>query len=111
MRASRPLTALTGIALFGIVLTACQDQASGMIVARKDANLVQSISDPSTGGCHRFREGVTHVDNYTQSDIILYTTPDCTVPRGGQSVYLSVQSSDEVVRSTGLWQSFRFAPG
>ena len=31
MRASRSLAALTGFALLGIALTACQDQASGQI--------------------------------------------------------------------------------
>jgi hypothetical protein len=108
MRASRPLVALTGVALLGIALTACQEQADGTIAARKDARLVQTISNPSIHGCHRFSEGVTRVDNYTQSNMILYTTPDCTVPQGGERIYLDLQSSDEVVRSAGLWQSFRF---
>ncbi|MEU5533993.1 hypothetical protein [Streptomyces sp. NPDC020362] len=110
MRASRPLATLTGIALLGIVLAACQDQAGGQITAHSGVRLVESITNPSVHGCHPFSEGVTHVDNYTQSSILLYTTPDCTAPPGGTSIYLSMQSSDEVVRSTGLWRSFSIAP-
>ncbi|GHI05816.1 hypothetical protein AQI88_09740 [Streptomyces cellostaticus] len=110
MRVSRPLAALTGIALLGIALTACQDQASGTIVARNDGRYVETFSNPSIHGCHRFRQDVTHVNNHTLSSMLLYTTPDCTVPPGGAGIYLNMQSSDEVVRSTGLWRSFTFAP-
>jgi hypothetical protein len=108
MRVSR-LAALTGIALLGMALTACEDNASGQIMARNGVRPVQTLSNPPTSGCHRFPEGVTHVSNDTLSDIVLYTTPDCTVPKGGESTYLSQQSADEVVRSTGLWRSFDFA--
>ncbi|MEU1405460.1 hypothetical protein ABZ471_24400 [Streptomyces sp. NPDC005728] len=110
MRASRSLAALTGIAVLGIALTACQDQASGTIVARHDARLVETISNPPIHRCHRFVEGVTRVDNHTQSNLLLYTTPDCTVPPGGASNYLDIGGADEVVRSTGLWRSFSIAP-
>ncbi|MCZ0987623.1 hypothetical protein [Streptomyces diastatochromogenes] len=111
MRVSRPLAALTGIALLGIALTACQDQASGQVTARNGVRYVETISNPPIHGCHRFRQGVTHVTNYTQSNMLLYTTPDCSVPPGGASIYLTMQSSDEVVRSSGLWRSFSFASG
>ncbi|ARP73386.1 hypothetical protein LK06_029240 [Streptomyces pluripotens] len=104
------MAALAGAALLGIALTACQDQASGQVVARSDGRLVETISNPSIDGCHRFREGVTHVDNFTESSMLLYTTPDCTESSGGESNYLDMHSSDVVVRSTGLWQSFSFAP-
>ncbi|MFI1167971.1 hypothetical protein ACH4UM_31320 [Streptomyces sp. NPDC020801] len=110
MPSSRSLAALTGITVLGIALTACQDQASGQIVARNDARIVETISNTSIHGCHRFPEGVTHVENFTQSSLMMYTTPDCSVPPGGQSVYLNMQASDHAVRSTGLWRSFSFAP-
>ncbi|MFC9278641.1 hypothetical protein [Streptomyces collinus] len=110
MRVSRPLAALTGVALFGIALTGCQDQASGTITARNGATPVQSLTNPPIKGCHRFDQGVTHVDNFTLSSVLLYTTPDCTVPKGQTSIYLDMQASDEVVRSNGLWHSFSFAP-
>ncbi|MFJ9814181.1 hypothetical protein ACIRU3_02725 [Streptomyces sp. NPDC101151] len=110
MRASRRLAALTGTAVLGIALTACQDQASGQIVARNDVRPVETISNPSVHGCHRFREGVTRVNNYTQSNLLLYATPDCTVPPGGASIYLTMQSSDEVVPAYGPWRSFSIAP-
>ncbi|MEU9988922.1 hypothetical protein AB0E10_19410 [Streptomyces sp. NPDC048045] len=110
MRASRPLATLTGIALLGITLAACQDQAGGQITARNGVRLVDSFTNPSVHGCHPFSDGVTRVENYSQSSILLYTTPDCTAPPGGTGIYLSMQSSDEVVRSTGLWRSFSIAP-
>jgi hypothetical protein len=53
---------------------------------------------------------VTHVDNYTQSDMLLYTTPDCTVPAGGASIYLDIGGMAEAVKATGPWRSFTFAP-
>ncbi|NKQ27496.1 hypothetical protein [Streptomyces galbus] len=109
MRAPRSSAALAGIALLGTVLTACADNASGQLMARNGDRLVQTLSNPPTGTCHRFPEGVTHVENHMLSNIVLYTTPDCTVPKGGESTYLSQQSADEVVRSTGLWRSFDFA--
>lgn len=110
MPASRSMAALTGIAALGLALTACQDQASGQIVGRNGAGYVETLSNPSMHGCHRFRQGVAHVTNYTESPMLMYTTPDCTVPRGGGGVYLDRQSSDDAVRSTGLWRSFTFDP-
>ncbi|OIK23288.1 hypothetical protein [Streptomyces malaysiense] len=110
MRASRPLAALTGFALLGIALTACQDQASGQIVARNNGRVVQTLSNPPVKGCHRFPQGITHVTNYTQSSLRLYTTADCTVPAGGAYDFLDIGASDQVVRATGLWNSFDFAP-
>ncbi|MGW1917333.1 hypothetical protein ACWCQS_43420 [Streptomyces sp. NPDC002076] len=111
MPPSRLLAALTGVTLLGVALTACQDQASGQIVARNGIRIVETFSNPPIHGCHRFPEGVTHVNNQTQSSLLLYTTPDCTVPKGEQSDYLDIGASDRFVRSTGLWQSFSFAPG
>ncbi|GGW47559.1 hypothetical protein GCM10010503_25520 [Streptomyces lucensis JCM 4490] len=113
MPASRPLAALIGVAVFGVFgisLTACQDQASGQIMARNGVRLVDTFSNPPIEGCHRFSEGVTHVHNQTQSRLLLFTTPNCTVPRGGQGNYLDIGGSDQVVRATGLWRSFSFAP-
>ncbi|RZB19095.1 hypothetical protein StrepF001_09295 [Streptomyces sp. F001] len=106
MPAKRSLTAFTGVVLLGLVLTACEDRALGTIEAREGTRSVQKISNPPVGGCHQFREGVAHVANYTLNDIILYQTADCTEPQGGESVYLPTQTSDDVVRSTGLWRSF-----
>ncbi|MFF9091215.1 hypothetical protein ACF1BE_33610 [Streptomyces sp. NPDC014991] len=110
MPASRSVTALTGVIVLGLTLAACQDQVSGQIAAWNGARLVETISNTSTHGCRRFREEVTRVVNYTQNSLLLYTTPDCTVPPGGASIYLDAQSSDEAVRSTGLWRSFSVAP-
>ncbi|MGW7823170.1 hypothetical protein ACWGLF_34770 [Streptomyces puniciscabiei] len=110
MPPSRLLAALTGVTLLGIALTACQDQASGQIVARNGVRIVETVSNPSTHGCHRFSEGVTHINNQTQSSLLLYTTPDCTVPPGGQSTFLDIGASDRAVLTTGLWRSFSFAP-
>lgn len=110
MPSSRSLAALTGITILGIALTGCQDQASGQITARNGVRLVETVSNPPVDACHRFPEGVTHVDNQTQSSLLLYTTADCTVPPGGQSNYLDIGASDAAVRTTGLWQSFSFAP-
>ncbi|MFF5759792.1 hypothetical protein [Streptomyces longwoodensis] len=109
MRAPRSSAALAGIALLGIVLTACADNASGQLMAHNGDRLVETLSNPPTGTCHRFPQGVTHVDNHMLSNIVLYTTEDCTVPEGGGSTYLAQQSSDEAVHSTGLWRSFGFA--
>ncbi|MEU6549190.1 hypothetical protein ABZ915_02740 [Streptomyces sp. NPDC046915] len=106
MPAPRSLAALTGIALLGLALTACDEQALGTIDARSGVRPVEKISNPSVDGCHRFREGVTAVHNYTENDIILFQTTDCTEPPGGQSVYLPTQTSDQVVHSTGMWRSF-----
>ncbi|OIJ66846.1 hypothetical protein [Streptomyces mangrovisoli] len=110
MRVSRRLAALCGMALFGIALTACEDQASGVIEGRKGTT-VQTISNPPIDGCHRFVGSVEEVHNRTGSDIKLYTTPDCTVPKNGDSKFLGTGLSDDAVASTGLWQSFTFAPG
>jgi hypothetical protein len=79
-------------------------------VGRNGLTLVETFSNPSIHGCHRIREGVTHVDNYTQSDMLLYTTPDCTVPAGGASIYLDIGGMAEAVKATGPWRSFTFAP-
>ncbi|MET8947166.1 hypothetical protein ABZX30_27270 [Streptomyces sp. NPDC004542] len=106
MPVPRSLAALTGIALLGLASTACDEQALGTIDARNGVRPVETISNPSVDGCHRFRAGVTHVANYSQNDIILYPTADCTEPPGAASVYLPTQTSDQVVRSTGLWRSF-----
>ncbi|MCX4994963.1 hypothetical protein OG739_19840 [Streptomyces longwoodensis] len=109
MRAPRSSAALAGIALLGTVLTACADNASGQLMAHNGDRVVETLSNPPTGTCHRFPQGVTHVDNHMLSNIVLYTTEDCTVPEGGGSTYLAQQSSDEAVHSTGLWRSFGFA--
>ncbi|MEU5179594.1 hypothetical protein [Streptomyces longwoodensis] len=112
MRAPRSSAALAGVALsalLGTVLTGCADNASGQLMARNGDRLVETLSNPPTGTCHRFPQGVTHVDNHMLSNIVLYTTEDCTVPEGGGSTYLSQQSSDAAVHSTGLWRSFGFA--
>ncbi|MFI5961152.1 hypothetical protein ACIA8J_03180 [Streptomyces asoensis] len=106
MAASRSLTALAGIMLLGAALTACGDQALGTIETRDGVKPVEKISNPSSDGCHRFVKGVTHVANYTQSDIVLYQTADCSEPPGEDSTYLSTQTQDEAVRSTGPWRSF-----
>ncbi|MCS0600820.1 hypothetical protein NX794_06185 [Streptomyces sp. LP11] len=106
MPAPRSMAALTGIAVLAIALTACQDQASGQIVVRNGARVVETLSNPSVDGCHRFPEGVTNVENYTQSNLQMYPTPDCT----GPSIYVDIQTSNEVVRANGLWRSFSFAP-
>ncbi|MFJ4468126.1 hypothetical protein ACIP2X_11710 [Streptomyces sp. NPDC089424] len=106
MAARRSLTALTGVVALGLVVTACEDHALGTIEVRTERETVEILSDPPVEGCNRFREGVVHVNNQTLNDIILYTTPDCTEPRGGQSVYLPTETSDEAVRATGLWRSF-----
>ncbi|MFE3634834.1 hypothetical protein [Streptomyces cellostaticus] len=111
MRVSRPLAALACVALSGVALAACQDQASGTITGHDGARAVQTFTNPSTEGCHRFRADVTRVDNFTQNSILLYKTPDCTAPQGQEGTYLDMQGSDEVVRSTGPWRSFSFAPG
>ncbi|MFD4977508.1 hypothetical protein [Streptomyces sp. NPDC058424] len=110
MPSSRSLSAFIGIALVGIALTACQDQASGQIVARNGVRLVETLSNPPIHGCHRFPEGVTHVENRTQSNLVLYTTPDCTVPPGGHSNYLDIGQSNQVAGVAGPWRSFSFAP-
>ncbi|MEU6769854.1 hypothetical protein [Streptomyces sp. NPDC046759] len=110
MPPSRTLAALVGVTLLGVALTACQDRASGQIVARSGVRVVETISNPPINGCHRFSAGVTHVDNQTQNSLLLYTTPDCTVPPGGQSVYLDIGASDQVTTASGLWRSFSFAP-
>ncbi|MBL1108087.1 hypothetical protein JK361_26440 [Streptomyces sp. 5-8] len=110
MPVSRSMAALSGIAVLGLALTACDDQANGQIVAHNGERHVETVSNLVIGGCHRFPEGVTRVDNYTTSSLIMYSTPDCTVPRGGESVYLDGPSSDNVVGSAGLWRSFSFAP-
>ncbi|MFJ2561737.1 MULTISPECIES: hypothetical protein [unclassified Streptomyces] len=110
MPSSRSTAALIGIALLGIALTACQDQASGQVVARSGVRLVETLSNPPIHGCHRFPEDVTHVENQTQSNLVLYTAPDCTVPAGGQSNYLDIGQSDQVARVTSPWRSFAFAP-
>jgi hypothetical protein len=109
MPVSRPLTALTGVAVLGMALTACEEHALGTIEGRNGARAVETISNPSVHGCHRFREGVTHVANRTQSNIVLYWTDDCTEPAGGQSVYLDRQMSDQVAPSSGPWRSFAIA--
>ncbi|AWW41319.1 MULTISPECIES: hypothetical protein [Streptomyces] len=98
--------ALTGVVLLGAVLTACEEGALGTIETHNEKGAVETISNPPVDGCNRFNGGVTHVANHTVNDLILYTTADCTVPRGGESIYLSTQTSDDVVRSTGLWRSF-----
>ncbi|MFI0808444.1 hypothetical protein [Streptomyces echinatus] len=110
MPASRSMAALTGIALLGLALTACDDQANGQIVAHNGDRHVETVSNLVIGGCHRFPEGVTRVDNYTTSSLLMYTTPNCTVPRGGASAYLDGPSAGEAVEATGLWRSFSFAP-
>ncbi|MGW4565871.1 hypothetical protein ACWEN3_26825 [Streptomyces sp. NPDC004561] len=109
MPSSRSLVALTGIMVLGIALTACEDQASGEIVARNGVTVVQTFSNPPIHGCHRFLGGATHVSNRTQSSLLLYTTPDCTVPPGGTSDFLDIGASDQAVRATGFWYSFSFA--
>ncbi|MFF4487840.1 hypothetical protein ACFY0F_15315 [Streptomyces sp. NPDC001544] len=106
MPAPRSLAVLTGIALLGVALTACDEQALGTIDARNGVRTVETISNPPVGGCHRFREAVTHVANHLENDIVLHQRADCTEPPGGQSFYLPTQTSDMVVRSTGLWRSF-----
>ncbi|MFE9448476.1 hypothetical protein [Streptomyces sp. NPDC006739] len=110
MPSSRPLAALLGITFLGLALGACQDQASGQVVARNGVRVVETLTNPSTHGCHRFPEGVTHVNNQTQSSLLLYTTPDCTTPPGGQSSYLDFGASDQVVMASGPWRSFSVAP-
>ncbi|MGQ4414509.1 hypothetical protein ACN6LA_003962 [Streptomyces sp. SAS_269] len=110
MRVSRPLAALACVALAGVGLAACQDQAAGTVTGHNGVRPVQSFTNPSIGGCHRFRADVTRVDNFTQNSILLYKTPDCTAPKGKESIYLNMQGSDVVVRSTGPWRSFSFAP-
>ncbi|MET7382151.1 hypothetical protein ABZT08_25575 [Streptomyces sp. NPDC005526] len=107
MPLSRPLTAATGTALLGIALVACTDQALGTITARNAAAAYrQVISNPAVGGCHRFAQGATHVDNFTQNDIILYQGDSCAEPANGQSTYLATQSSDNVVAGAAPWRSF-----
>ncbi|MFI9603563.1 hypothetical protein ACIHCX_27575 [Streptomyces sp. NPDC052043] len=109
MPSSRSQAALIGIALLGLALTACQDTASGHVVGRNGARVVETVTNPPIDGCHRFPEGVTNVDNQTQSNLVLYTTQDCTVPPGGQSNYLDIGNSDQAVKATGPWHSFSFA--
>ncbi|MBV2354995.1 hypothetical protein KUM39_11565 [Streptomyces sp. J2-1] len=109
MRLTRSLTALTGAAVLGIALTACQDQASGTVSGYAGTRLVETLSNPSIGGCHRFTEPISRVENWTQSNLLMFTTPDCKVPPGGASAYVSIQSANEAV-PTGLWHSFSFAP-
>lgn len=106
MPAPRWPAALLGVALLGVAPTACGKQALGMIDAGDGVGHAEKVSNTPAEGCHRFRAGVTRVANYTQNDIVLYRTADCTVPPGGQSDYLSAQSSDAVVRSTPPWRSF-----
>ncbi|MFG2133726.1 hypothetical protein ACGFNV_39020 [Streptomyces sp. NPDC048751] len=107
MSVSRSTMALSGILLFGAALTGCAEkQALGTIEARHEGKRVEKISNPGVDGCHRFIEGVTHVDNHTQNDIVLYPTADCTEPPGGASIYLSTQTSDGVAPTEGLWRSF-----
>ncbi|MES4892389.1 hypothetical protein [Streptomyces sp. NPDC096012] len=108
MPASRSKVALTGVALLGLALTACQDRASGQIEAWNGARHVQTISNPPIKGCHRFRQDVTRVVNYTQNSMLLYTTPNCTVPPGKESIYLDMQSEDVAVLSNGPWRSYSF---
>ncbi|MDQ0989477.1 hypothetical protein [Streptomyces sp. V3I7] len=111
MPPSRSLAALIGLMTLGVALTACEDNAAGQVVARNGDKVVETVSNPPNHGCHRFPEGVTHVNNHTQSNLLLYTTPNCTVPPGGQSIYLDMGGADEVVRGMGLWRSFSIAPG
>jgi hypothetical protein len=40
--------------------------------------------------------------------MLLYTSPDCTVPRGKESVYLDMQSAGVAVMSNGPWRSYSF---
>jgi hypothetical protein len=108
MPSSRSLTGLIGALVLGVALTACEEQALGTIEARGEKKVVEHISNPSVDACHRFVAGMTHVANWTQQDMILYQTADCTEPPGGESVYLPTLTSDAVVRSTGLWRSFTF---
>ncbi|MGX4690536.1 hypothetical protein [Streptomyces sp. JNUCC 63] len=106
MPVSRSPTALAGIAMPGMALTACEEHAQGTSEGRNGAKAVETISHPSVHGCHRFREGVTHVTDCTQSNIVLYGKADCTEPAGGQSVHLDRQMSDQVAPSSAPWRSF-----
>ncbi|WP_073951619.1 hypothetical protein [Streptomyces kebangsaanensis] len=108
MPVSRLLTALAGIAMLGMVLTACEEHAQGTIEGRNGVRAVETISNPPIHGCHRFRAGVTHVTNRTQSNLMLYRTADCTEPAGGQGVYLDRQMSNQVAPATAAWRSFSF---
>ncbi|WP_037680131.1 hypothetical protein [Streptomyces griseus] len=107
MSVSRSMMALSGIVVLGMALTACTEkQALGTIEARHTSERVEKITNPGVDGCHRFSAAVTHVANWTQSDIVLYPTADCTEPRGGASVYLATQTQDGVVPSEALWRSY-----
>lgn len=107
MSVSRSMMALSGIVVLGMTLTSCTEkQALGTIEARHTSERIEKITNPEIDGCHPFSAAVTHVANYTQSDIVLYPTADCTEPQGGESVYLSTQTSDGVVPSEALWRSF-----
>ncbi|MFE0451759.1 hypothetical protein ACFW2D_10765 [Streptomyces sp. NPDC058914] len=108
MSVSRSMIALTGIVLLGTTVTACgQEQALGTIETRNEKKqLVETISNPQVDGCHRFREGVTHVVNHTGNDLVLHRTVDCTEPPGGHSTYLGTQLSDVAAHSEGPWRSF-----
>ncbi|MFF3165286.1 MULTISPECIES: hypothetical protein [unclassified Streptomyces] len=110
MRVSRPLAALACVALSGVGLAACQDQTVGTITGHDGGRTVQAFTNPSNEGCHRFKADVTRVDNFTQNSILLYTTPDCTAPKGRPSTYLNMQGSDEVIKTAGPWRSFSIAP-
>ncbi|PZH00544.1 hypothetical protein C1I97_23200 [Streptomyces sp. NTH33] len=106
MPVPRSPAVLVGIAMLGMALTACEENAQGMIEGRSGAGVVEMISNPPVHACHRFREGVTHVTNYTQSNIMLYRTADCTEPASGQAVYLDRRMSDQTAPSSAPWRSF-----
>lgn len=108
MPVRRSPAGLVGIVMLGMVLTACQERAQGTIEGRNGARLVETLSNPPIDGCHRFREGVTHVTNYTQDNIMLYRSADCTEAAGGQGVYLDRQMSNQTAPSSAPWRSFSF---
>jgi hypothetical protein len=106
MPVPRPLGALAGIAMLGMALTACEEHAQGTIEGRSGTKVVETISNPPVHGCHRFREGVTHVANRTQSNIMLYRTTDCTEPAGEKGVYLDREMSSQAAPTLAPWRSF-----
>ncbi|MFJ9641609.1 hypothetical protein ACWEPM_19640 [Streptomyces sp. NPDC004244] len=107
----RHIGVITGAAVLLLTATACSAGKTtvGTLTFRgHDSPVVLMYSNTPVQGCHEIRlpDGAAHVENNSQTDVILFRTPECQKTDKAPGVYVPMASANVTAPGTLPWRSF-----
>ncbi|MEU9303463.1 hypothetical protein [Streptomyces sp. NPDC048269] len=107
----RHIGVITGAALLLLTATACSAGKTtlGELSFRgHDSPIELTYTNTPVQGCHEIRlpHGATHVENFTELDVVLYRTPKCQKNDEAPGIYVPTSTSNVTASGSLPWRSF-----